>query len=347
MSATALGVTASAIAAQLAAWPRRRVELPELSGLLLRAEPALAHAPERRDRLAEVLGQLVDAGVVELPSERSYDHSARPPLPRFVRVERSAQPPQRQPGLEYAWRSELAWATELSFDQQTLDELRAVNAFLRDGGAQRPVVPMRERSLQLFGDEKRLDSLLGTQVFAPGRLTLAQLRCEEVHPPFVYERVGPGADALVVENHHTYVSLARTLPSDGPVGTVIYGAGGHFKGSVTYLADLDARPRRVLYFGDLDVDGLDIPAYASNLAVGQGLPAVEPAAGLYRLLFDHGHPAVISPATRGLRSEQLVRWLPGELRDEAAALLRAKRRLAQEWVGAELLSVHSAVLSRL
>lgn len=347
MSIATLGLTAGAVARELTQWSRRRVELGELTAMLVRAEPALEHAPERRQRLADVLAELADARVVELPSDRSYDHSARPPLPRFVRVQRAAATPQRRTGRDYAWRSELSWASALSFDARTLGDLRTVNAFLRDGGGERPIVPMRERSLELFGDEKRLDALLTTQVFAPERLTLGQLRCMEVHPPFVYQRIGAGPDALVIENHHTFVSFARALPPDGPVGVLIYGAGGHFKGSVTYAADLMPRPTRILYFGDIDPDGLDIPAYASRVATEHDLPAVQPAAALYRLLLDHGRPLPGGGAGRRVSVERSVAWLPDDLRGAAAGLLGDGQRLAQEWVGTELLASQRYVLAQL
>jgi hypothetical protein len=342
MSTLELGVTAARMAGRLADWPRRRVELTELQTLLLAAEPALAHAPERRSRLAEVIDELVDAGVVQLPSERSYDRSARPALPRFVCVEGPARQPRRISGAGVAWRPELAWAAEVSFDEQTLSDMRAINAFLRDGGAERPIAPLRERSLQLFGHEKRLEALMGGQLFFEGRLTLAQLRCEEVHPPFVYERIGDGADVLVVENHHTFVSLCRALPPNGPAGIVVYGAGAHFKGSVTYLADLPTPPRRVLYFGDLDVDGLDIPVHANGVAAAAGLPAIEPAAVLYRLLLDHGTPISVENPPSSYRVRKLTVWLPEELRAAAAAVLDAGQRLAPEWVGTELLAERGA-----
>jgi uncharacterized protein with PIN domain len=217
MSILVLGVTAAQLAHELESWPRRRVKLADLQALLVAAEPALEHAPERRARLHEVLDELAGAGRVDLPSERS---------------------------------------------------------------------------LQLFGYEKRLEALIGGQLFFPGRLTLEQLRCEQVHPPFVFRTIGSGPDVLVVENHHTYVSLSRALPRDGDVGVVVYGAGAHFKGSVTFLADLST-PRRVLYFGDLDIDGLDIPVHASAVAVAAALPAIEPATALYRLLLDHGRPVPV------------------------------------------------------
>ena len=338
MSAVTLGVTVARMAAELSKWPRRQVKLAELQTLLISAEPALEHAPERRSRLAEVIDELVDAGVVELPSERSYDRSARPPLPGFVWVEGQAREARRVSGAGVAWRPELAWAAERSLDEQTLSDLRAINAFFRDGGAERRVVPLRERSLQLFGHEKRLEALRGGQLFFHGRLTLEQLRCEEVHPPFVCERIGDGADVLVVENHHTFISLRRAVPPDGPLGVVVYGAGAHFKGSVTFLADLPTPPRRVFYFGDLDIDGLDIPVHASEHARATGLPAIEPATPLYRLLLDHGTPVPVENPPSPDRVRKLTAWLPEELRAAAAAVLDAGQRLAQEWVGTELLA---------
>jgi hypothetical protein len=51
-----------------------------------------------------------------------------------------------------------------------------VNQLLQTGGADRPVVPVRERSLELFGDE--LGALLGGALFrGDRRLTLELLRC--------------------------------------------------------------------------------------------------------------------------------------------------------------------------
>jgi hypothetical protein len=344
VSTVELGVTASALASRLESWPRRVVRLEELFALLVEAEPALEHAPERRERMGAVIGELVAAEVVRLPAARSYDHSAEPALPRFVRLDRPAQPPRRRSGADYAWRPELAWAADLSLDEQLMSELRAVNTFLRDGGAARPVVPLRERSLQLFGDEKRLEALRGGQLFAPGRLSLAQLRCEAVHPPFVYQRVGEGPDALVVENHHTYVSFERALAAGGEIGSLIYGAGAHFKASVSYLTAFAERPRRVLYFGDLDATGLEIPQRASEVASAAGLPPIDPAAPLYRLLLELGTPAPAADPISLARARKLVGWLPADLRPAGLELLRLKKRIAQEWVGTEALQADASLM---
>jgi len=88
-------------------------------------------------------------------------------------------------------RPELSWAGSFRLTPAEVEVLRHVDRFLRDLDLDEPVVPVRERSLELTGDEKQFDGLRGSRLFAPGRLSPALLRYEEVHPPFVYERVGP------------------------------------------------------------------------------------------------------------------------------------------------------------
>jgi hypothetical protein len=124
--------------------------------------------------------------------------------------------------------------------------LRAVNALLGAGGSPR-VVPLRERSLQLTGDEKALDTLSRGRVFAPGPLSLDVLRAAPVSPPLVSQTVGPGPVTLLVENYSAYHSLAATVPSDGEVGTVVYSAGNTLRTVLTTVAG--APPDALSYFG--------------------------------------------------------------------------------------------------
>src|SRR5438105_1999563 len=81
------------------------------------------------------------------------------------------------------------------------------DASLRDQGTEATIVPTGERSLDLFGDEKRLDVLRrNRRLFAPGRLSLEMLRARLFAPPFAYRRIGQGGVALVLENVATYHS---------------------------------------------------------------------------------------------------------------------------------------------
>src|SRR5260370_9171997 len=105
-----------------------------------------------------------------------------------------------------------------------------VNQWLHDS-RDHLVVPSRERSLEIFGDEKALDRLIGTALFAPGRLSLELLRCRRVVPRLHCEPVGKGRVLLVVENSDTFNSLAEVLRGRNyhRVGLAGWGAGTAFQ----------------------------------------------------------------------------------------------------------------------
>src|SRR5207253_6137121 len=61
----------------------------------------------------------------------------------------------------YPWRPELSFVVRehLPVRRSEFESLKAIQTFLRDASAGTPTVPVPERSLQLFGNEKRLGSL--------------------------------------------------------------------------------------------------------------------------------------------------------------------------------------------
>jgi Uncharacterized protein conserved in bacteria C-term(DUF2220) len=240
-----------------------------------------------------------------------------------------------------AWHADLSWVPAfLTTDRPSAAErslLRAVNGFLGEGGSNL-VVPLRERSLQLTGDEKLLDTITRGRLFASGRLSLELLSAARLSPPVVRRRIGAGPVLLLVENYATYHSLAATLPADGEVGTIAYGAGNTLGVVLTTIADENERPEALSYFGDLDVRGLEIAAAGARLAVDLGLPPLNPAERLYRLLVSHGHPASAGNSPDEAKARAAVIWLPVALRASVLEVLVAGNRLAQEAVGRELLT---------
>jgi hypothetical protein len=338
---TALGDCAARVAARLATWPRATVTQDELWQLLDEADPSSAGHASRRALLAAVVTELVDASVVQLPSARLMDRTAHPPLPKRVSLlGRSPQPPSpRRVARAVPWRPELAWAATAELTHAQLDTLQLLNVWFRDA---EPTcdVPMRERSLEIFGNEKALDRLVGSVLFGPNRLSLSQLRAYRSRPPLPVVRLGDGHILLVVENSDTFDTMVRVLDGDpGDVGLVAWGAGAAFEASVASVGKL-AGITRVLYFGDIDADGLRFPTSASALAIGLGLPAVHPAEALYRLLFEHGRRATGGQRVDASHAASLASWLPADLWRFAIELLSAGDRLAQEAVGTELLAAH-------
>jgi len=319
------------------------IRLPTLQELFTSVRPRTSEHTDRRRELRSDLEALAAADRVSLPrQDRSWDHSAAPPLPLFVTVRptRAAQlSTSRVRGAKVGWRPEMQWAArEHDWSPRRIADLIAINRFL-SGAHDRPSVPLRERSVQLFGDEKRLGALLADpRVFGPDRLNLDMLKTHRTSPPFISRpRDVTRDDALIVENWDTFVTLAGCGPA---VGTVLYGAGAHVTAALPSLGE--QQPSGLWYFGDLDTAGLTMAVRADATARELGLPPVRPAQQLYRLLLEHGVPQPTGTRHRSTDVfDAATRWLDDEeLTAGARALLESGFRLAQEQVGVELLAVH-------
>lgn len=326
----------------LLALERDDVQLAELWSCLLSCEPGLL-ARDRRTTLRQVIDELTAAGWVIVPTgHTAWASRTAPALPRTVRI---AQPGQRAARVRrnhaVGWVPALAWAAELELSPDDRRDLMQINRWLGGTPPATTVVPPRERSLEVFGagNEHRLDELSRSPLFAADRLSWDTLRSVPVPPPFVWSSVGPASTLLVVAGHETFASVRRALieaPVAPPVGIVAYGAGRQFSGSVRFAHTLDRPIERILYYGDLDLDGLRTPWRANQVATASGLPIVEPARACYDLLVRHGQPSPTEPPRRD-DVRTVVDWLPAPLRHDVGIMLLRGRRLAQEWVGFERL----------
>jgi hypothetical protein len=241
----------------------------------------------------------------------------------------------------FAWEPALAFLREARVNIP-FEELRRLNEFIQREGTGGEVVPIKERSLQIFGDEKRLDQLLASALFREARLALRRdLRCEQIGMPFGWKR-GPAVAAaqpiIVLENAATWHSYCRWNSDAGLFSAVIYGDGNRFVDGLRYLPDLFAElggARRICYFGDLDPQGLLIPQEASTRNRAANLPPVEPHLWSYRALLEFGETHA-QPWEGETPSPTLCDWL--EDCGEAARRIFARgRRLAQEHLGWEFL----------
>ncbi len=236
------------------------------------------------------------------------------------------------------WQPELAFLANARVAVAAGDLLR-LNEFLTAGGRERPLVPIKERSLQVFGDEKRLDALLATVLFRTDRLSLSALRCELVGEPLGWRRgPKPGGPLLILENAATWHSYCRWNEACGRFSAVVYGKGFVIAESVRFLAEIFRELGGhcpVEYFGDLDPPGVLIPYRASVLARELGLPPIEPHLWSYRRLLELGRGQEADYEGEAVNPAVLA-WL-GELAEPVAALFAAGKRLAQEHVGWEFL----------
>jgi hypothetical protein len=238
---------------------------------------------------------------------------------------------------DFAWTSELAFLSEARTNVP-FDDLRKLHDFLASNHAALDIVPIKERSLEIFGDEKRLDILHGSALFRFDRLDLVRdLRCEIVGVPLAWKR-GPASAAnspiIVIENAATWHSYARWNFETAQFSAVVYGDGNRFADGVRYLADIFEElgtPRKILYFGDLDPQGLLIPQEATARAIALGFPPIEPHLPSYAALLNLGENCW-QPWEGEQPSATLFEWL---LQHAASAeqVIRSGKRIAQEHIG--------------
>jgi hypothetical protein len=242
---------------------------------------------------------------------------------------------------EFAWCPKLAFLRDCRINIP-FDDLQKLDAFLKQGSSIRETTPIKERSLEIFADEKRLDVLIESVLFRSERLNLERdLFCEIVGEPLPWKR-GPieaSQQALIVlENAATWHSYCRWNAQRRIFSGVIYGCGNRFIEGVRYLEDIFAElggPRRVFYFGDLDPPGLWIPQEASRRSQARGLPAIGPHLWSYRKLLLLG--ASHEQAWDGeMAAPEICDWL-ADCAQPVRKLFSSSQRIAQECVGWDLL----------
>lgn len=143
--------------------------------------------------------------------------------------------------------------------------------FLEYGDVEQEPVSLNERSFQIWGREKFLQKGQGKQILAHCNVTLEQLHVYQTTEPLAYYSGSKDTPqtVLILENKDTFYSMRKHLLSGRSrilgedIGTVIYGAG---KGILRSFEDFDfcvepyihAKDNQILYFGDLDYEGIGI-----------------------------------------------------------------------------------------
>lgn len=231
------------------------------------------------------------------------------------------------------WVPELQFLTQSRFTVPLADCIR-INKFLQQPHPDGPNVPIKERSLEIFGDEKRLDALRATSLFREDRMTLEQLGCMVVPEPLGWIRgPTPNGKVLILENAATFHSFAAWNQKAARYSAIIYGGGHRIidgVGFLTYLKSEIGAISEVFYFGDLDPEGLRIPALANQRAHAIDLPPVEPLEDAYGFLLSLPHSC--RAAMEDNLRETPFEWLP-KFELEVRQLFASSQRIAQEWLG--------------
>jgi hypothetical protein len=298
---------------------------------------------DERQLLRAVLDAAQEAGWIRLPSARGrlWDTSREPRLPAVIHRVTAGREPRSTDWRTFPWHPRLQWVLSLpalTAEQEGL--LRNVHDGLACGAFAEPA-PLRHRSLQLTGDEKKLVRM-GDQktLFGPGRLTRELLGCFREPVPFASVDIGPAPDALVVENVGTFYSAVAALRrmNNPRYGLVVHGVGTAFRYSVRYFRELPRTVRLVHYLGDLDAEGIAIAYGAAEIARREGdlPPIVAVPGGVQALLHaaaelgkPDGWPSSAGPLSRVSGGS----FLPDAVRDQVLQMIRRGRRIPEEALG--------------
>ncbi len=333
---------------ELRALGKRRIALPALRAAYLRARPEVLNAPDGRRLLLEALQVLEHDGILELPKLPStgWDTSGSPGLPRTASLRVTAT--SRPVPTPHAWLPALAFAAGERHPGRRAD-LQAINAFLVSARDRNVLsVPTKERSLQIFGDEKRLDRLRkGGSTLFEGRISLDDLECYPVAPPLPYEAPGrraPGRPILVLENYHSFDSFRRWNQKQALYAAVAYGGGNAFRQGAGNLDELISRTGAggAIYLGDVDPAGVRILVGANARRKVEGRAPLRPHGGLYRWLLAHGHRRPLETPPGDELVHRLRGVFPSDVVNAIAELWSRGKRVPQESYGLEQLDGNDA-----
>jgi hypothetical protein len=309
--------------------------------------PKIAVSADARIRLMEIFNQLTAESKIQLPvGKRGWDRTAKTAIPLWVEIYREKKDAGSPRMNEIVWPPELQFAATLEsrIHQETLLQIRD---WLAGGGRKASLAPLKERSASIFGDEKRLDKLMKTELFGPGALTLELLHCYPIYPDLVWEKGNAEAPAiLIIENSNTYHSFCRWNDVSRHYAACIYGNGfmiHHTCKELPKILQATNSEAKLEYFGDLDATGIRIPLYLGTLLKARVLPAES----WYEVLVTHFEQTDKKPvkASPGAWKANELAWFSEPLRSRVEQIFRSGYRLAQEFVGADYL--RNASLPRL
>ncbi len=311
---------------------RRQADIAAVFNALADRVPSLKTERDRWTLFVDLLVAAEAEDLIVLPSHagEGWNRDVLPARPRWVRLPPTKVPKENFDHRGFPWNPALCFlAGERGLPKGIREAALAIQRFLACEGSSRPQVPVKERSFDIFGEEKRLDGLRHSEIlFGPGKVSLELLRCYVVEPTPVAERFDQGDGMVILENEATFDSFCRLCRQKPVHRLVIYGRGHEIQKCTAYLKREVGRygVTEIFYFGDVDRRGFEIP---HQLAQAASLGArVVPLLPAYKFLLRDVTAAVDQvPA--------FCSWLPEPWAARAASVILAGRAIPQEAFGWE------------
>lgn len=219
--------------------------------------------------------------------------------------------------------------------------------FLEYGEKDQEPVSINERSFQIWGREKFLQKGQGKQILSHCGVTLEQLKIYHTTEPLAYYSGSKNVPqtVLILENKDTFYSMRKHLLNGRnrilgeTIGTVIYGAG---KGILRSFEDfgfcvephINAGENRILYFGDLDYEGIGIyerleEIFGNNHNLEPFVPAYEKMLQKSEIYGMDFLPETSEKQNRNI-SGAFFRFFSDEMTDRIEKILKAEKYIPQE-----------------
>ncbi len=311
----------------------KRVSLFTLREIFRKAHPEFAGSPERDRMLLDALNALCAEGMITLPAEGSWEKFGSPRMPKWAAIV-DVSPAEKFNWITIPWVPEFGFWPELRPSQ--LESARCINEFLLRRRQQLRPIPIKERSLEIFGDEKRLDSLRTGDTLFGGRLLLSAIGAFQVPLPLPYRSAGVrGRPVLIVENHDSYWSFGEWNERVKCFAAVVYGSGEAFRSSGRALEQVlyETGGTSAQYLGDVDPTGISIPVDFNVSQPSTGVH-ITPALAFYEWLLQHG---IRRAGTVTGDQAKISAWLLEPLSHEILTLFEDGFWIPQESLGIEVL----------
>lgn len=327
----------------LLASPSTRVRTRYLWSTLAHVFPHRASGPAERRLLLDTLRLLDTRGSIKLPSPAGarWDRSLDPPVPTSVDILREPATLTTFPWRTFPWHPQLQWVAQCRMlSAAQVEFLQRVHEGLVHDAFREPA-PLKYRSLQLTGDEKKLALLANSSLFTAERLSLERLGCLPDALPLAWEAVGDGGRLVIFENAGPFAVARRVLCEleVKPYDLIAYGGGRSVLASLGHIKTFDRPVEAIHYVGDIDPAGLDIAWCARKCTETLGLPILQPASELHQQMLhsahSFGHPEGWPTQNRCPDADRrrVLEFLDSGLRVAVDHILRTGQRIPEEILG--------------
>ncbi|MFX0102178.1 MAG: Wadjet anti-phage system protein JetD domain-containing protein [Candidatus Hodarchaeota archaeon] len=211
--------------------------------------------------LKKILLKLEDCGKIVLPKGKEhYDNSTTIRLPNWIKLIIEKQKKQDKPWLKQKWHPSLLWILDVHHMKEEIsDILLVLDFFLKELPSSIIPIPEKERSLQIFGDEKILRMLMDS---FPEQDFCNIARCYRTYEPLIGITFKTSESRVIfIENRDTFLSVCKvnSLLTPPPFLGVYYGQGYQFLTSILSIPLKFDPEVPIEYFGDIDHHGFAIP----------------------------------------------------------------------------------------